>query len=404
MQTVFKTLVIAVISGAIGIGLGLVQASINNGSHQERFLGTRTTTAVVRGELSEDAELIPTIGKPKVEVVGGTDFDFGMMLHGESMSHSFTFRNVGDAPLILEMGGSTCKCTVGDLEESVLEPGEETEVKLTWKAQALTRKFGQTATILTNDSENLEVKLQVMGKIAQSFVMEPPAMELGSFSDTETIQRTFHIFTYLDDAELLKNFEWTDSKTRDLVHFDVKQVELDAAEFPDHANALVVHQVDVTIDPGLPIGPLSSRVEFETDQGEAVGHIGLPITGTVVGQLELRGGPSFDPRYNLVKIGNVDSSKGASVSVFLFIQGENHQDIVPEIESVLPAEALQVTLGTPKVSESKSIYPLRFEVPKGAPEVYYPATGGKNNGRVLIRTRGAVTTELPINVRLIVRD
>lgn len=40
------------------------------------------------------------------------------------MSHEFKFRNVGNGPLFLDMGGSTCKCTIGDLDKSVLKPGE----------------------------------------------------------------------------------------------------------------------------------------------------------------------------------------------------------------------------------------------------------------------------------------
>ncbi len=399
-----RVLIISIVSAAVGICLGYVQGSVNSGGLPERFRGARAATAITAGEISEEEALQAVSGTPRVEVVGGTDFDFGMMLHGEELSHDFLFRNVGDAPLLLEMGESSCKCTVGDLESSVLQPGEETEVKLTWKAQALTRQFGQSATIYTNDTENLEVKLQVMGEIAQSFVMEPGAIELGSVSDTETIERTFHIFTYLKGAESLSDFEWTDAQTRDLVDIHFEQVELDPSKFPDHQNAMVAHRVDFSLQPGFPIGPLSSRIQFKSDRGDAVGTLGLPVSGTVVGQLELRGGPSFDERLNLLKLGNVDSAEGISRSLYLFVQGDNHQEIIPEIESVRPSEALKVSIGEPKISAKRSIYTLQFEVPKGAPKVNYPATGGTKYGRVMIRTKGAVEKELPINIRLIVRD
>ena len=400
----FRVLILTITSGVIGVALGSLQVFVQNSGIEERFVQTRATTAVLRGELSEAESVQPVKGKPKLEVVGGTEFDFGMMMHGEEMSHTFVFKNVGDAPLVLEMGQSTCKCTVGELANSVLDPGEETNVTLTWKAQALTRTFGQSATIYTNDTDQLEIQLKVGGEIAQSFVMEPSAIELGNISDTEATSKSFHVFTYLRDAKSLSDFEWTDLRTRELVDIRVDEVDMDPAQFPDHKNAFRAHRVEFNIKPGLPLGPLSAQIQFKTDQGDRIGTLGLPITGTVVGQLELHGGPSFDPRLNLVKLGNIRSSEGSAVTVFLFIHGENHSEIVPEVLSVDPEEALKVTVGEARKSDSKTVYPIRFEVPKGAPEVYYPAMGGKNYGRVVIKTEGAASNELPINVRLIVTE
>ncbi len=72
---------------------------------------------------------------PKVEIVGGSELDFGTMKAGTERSHDFRIKNSGQAPLELAVLRSTCKCTIGSLEKSVLQPGEETAVKLTWKAE-----------------------------------------------------------------------------------------------------------------------------------------------------------------------------------------------------------------------------------------------------------------------------
>lgn len=398
MSKFFLTLLVCAV---IGAGLGFLQASYICSGIEERFLGSRVTLAEARGQVTREEILKQASGYPKVEVVGGPEYDFGMMQHGAEMSHSFVFRNVGDGPLVLEMGESTCKCTVGELETSVLSPGEETEVTLTWKAQAYLEDFAQAATIKTNDTENLEVSLRVSGKIAQSFVMEPNKLVLGTISDTEKVEKTFYVFTYLEDSKTVQDFLWTDPKTRNMVDIQVEKVPVDTEAFPQHKNAFAAHRVNVTIQPGVPLGPLSARVQFHSDQEDRVGSLELPVTGTVVGELELQGGPSFDTRLNLVDLGNIKSSEGASVTIFLFIHGDRREEIIPEIESVHPENALRVTLGEPKRTSARVLYPIVFEVPKGAPEVYYPARGKISTfGRVVLKLKGVQERELPISVRL----
>src|SRR5688500_8060497 len=72
---------------------------------------------------------------PRVAVVNGEMHDFGKMDRNAKESHAFIIRNEGDAPLKLEKGETTCKCTVSDLKGNSLAPGEETEVLLEWTAK-----------------------------------------------------------------------------------------------------------------------------------------------------------------------------------------------------------------------------------------------------------------------------
>src|SRR5262245_52451963 len=42
-------------------------------------------------------------------------YNFGTMQRGTTKSHEFVVHNIGDAPLTLANGGTTCKCTIGDV-------------------------------------------------------------------------------------------------------------------------------------------------------------------------------------------------------------------------------------------------------------------------------------------------
>ena len=78
-------------------------------------------------------------------------YEFGSMAVNEEKKHTFKIRNTGEGPLQLEVGPSTCKCTVGSLSKKNVLPGEEVNVELTWKAKEVSQNFAQSATIWTSD-------------------------------------------------------------------------------------------------------------------------------------------------------------------------------------------------------------------------------------------------------------
>ena len=65
-----------------------------------------------------------------------TVYNFGSMEQGTSLSHAFKVRNVGGSPLSIEVGATTCKCTVGGLSTREVGPDEEAEVTLSFRKGA----------------------------------------------------------------------------------------------------------------------------------------------------------------------------------------------------------------------------------------------------------------------------
>ncbi|MBM4092928.1 MAG: DUF1573 domain-containing protein, partial [Planctomycetes bacterium] len=59
---------------------------------------------------------------PRVRVDNPTH-DFGRMDPLTERSHTFVIRNIGDAPLRLEQGPTTCKCTLSGLSNRHVLPG-----------------------------------------------------------------------------------------------------------------------------------------------------------------------------------------------------------------------------------------------------------------------------------------
>ncbi len=106
----------------------------------------------------------PTGPYPKAVV--DADFNFGRMEVGEEREHVFTIRNEGEAPLLFKNDGTTCQCTVSDMEKGEtreLAPGESFDIKLTWKPIVHVEMFSKGANFATNDPDHKKIFLQLMG-------------------------------------------------------------------------------------------------------------------------------------------------------------------------------------------------------------------------------------------------
>ncbi|GIW99870.1 MAG: hypothetical protein KatS3mg111_3203 [Pirellulaceae bacterium] len=400
MLRIVATLLVAMFSGLV---LGRIQSAVVNGGYEERFRSTRASDAELKGDSQAVQLLSQATGTPKVEVVGGADYDFGVMQHGETQSKEFVFRNVGDGPLSLNMGGSTCKCTVGELDRTVLQPGEETVVKLTWTANTILPDFGQTATIITNDPTKPEVKLTVHGRVAKTFVLSPSELALGTISNSQPMTAKFYFFNYSQQPVKVQDITWSDDATRRFVDFNAQEVPLEAAQFPEHQQATSVHEIVLNIKPGLPVGPLSARVHLHTSMELPSGSIDYRVSGNVIGDVSLIGGASFDPSVNLLKLGTVDSQEGAEVTVFVSLSGAKKEALL-SVDSIVPDEALDVVVEPPKEVGDRRVFPVKFIVPKGAPPVYYPANSRGRYGKVILNIESDSPEQVVIFVRLNVRN
>lgn len=149
-----------------------------------------------------------------VAVVPVKTHSFGMLNPHTTATHSFEVRNEGDDPLALEVRQTSCKCTVGNLSDSLLAPGESTTVTMTWNTGYQADKYTQTATIITNDPLARSITLTVTGEVRAELIV-PAEFHFRGSNPAETTSADFVVFSQLwDDFELisaeseLKGFEW----------------------------------------------------------------------------------------------------------------------------------------------------------------------------------------------------
>lgn len=351
-------------------------------------------------------------GGAAVEVVGGEVYDFGVMLREAAASHEFEIRNVGTGPLLLEVAGSTCKCTVGTLKSDRLEPGESTKVLLEWTAKTLTEQFSQSATIKTNDPDQVELQLQVKGNVVDLVAIEPSNWSIGDVSGREPVTVETTIYNHSRAPLEITSAQWLseDFDARSEVTWERR--EIDPAAEPLHAAALEAYRVTAVVESGLPMGRLREtlRVRYRQqglDAGTDTPPVELTLSGRVVGALSLLGSSRlhqfFDGRQEL-ELGETTSAKPLEQKLYLIVRGPQRQNIELEVAEVEPAEALEVELGEPTERGARVLVPLYVRTKMGAPAMARSGQDDDDRGLVVIDSDHPEVAPLRLSVLFQIRE
>ena len=82
-------------------------------------------------------------------------------------SCTFTFTNVGDAPLILNQAFASCGCTVPTYTKDPVKPGEKGKIDVTYNGKGkFTGHFTKTITVRSN-AKNEIVRLTIEGTMTK---------------------------------------------------------------------------------------------------------------------------------------------------------------------------------------------------------------------------------------------
>lgn len=113
------------------------------------------TTDLVSSPLTanQSAEKVLT---PKIQM-DEESFDFGEMQQGESVTHDFVLKNIGDDNLIISSAKGSCGCTVPEWPKEPISKGEEATIKVTFNSAGKSGKQNKTVTLVTNAIPNTKV-------------------------------------------------------------------------------------------------------------------------------------------------------------------------------------------------------------------------------------------------------
>lgn len=397
--TAIIALVIA-LAGTVWLGRG-------NGDVQP------ATPVKKQADTSEDRPKISPTGPYPKAVVEKPRYNFGSMAVGQTLSHHFILKNEGEAPLEVKKGATTCKCTLSEMKENLVAPGESVKIELTWTPKSPQEHFGQTATIWTNDPENQELKLQIEGTANNLIAFTgdhagSPHWSLPTMSTTDPVSFSGKIHTkYLDDFKILD----IESSKPGLTS---KFKPLTAEELSE-ADAKSGYSIEVTANPDLfPLGGFNERLTVKTDiphdlsppgigekhdhpeihdhkhdhdhpEPEGPRNFVIQVSGNHTGPIRIvpTFGVYWNPQTMILNLGEFSAKEGKSVILSMFVEGtEQPLEIVDQ--EVAP-DFLEFELKKDDTFESKTKqrYELKFAVPAKMSPVSF---GRTNLAKVKLQT------------------
>jgi hypothetical protein len=378
---------IVLFSTIVGVGLGSALGYI------EARLPAKIVTAADKPAHASEVKLGPVAQVPE------TTFNFDRIERGTSMKHKFKIRNAGDLPLKLEVLTTTCKCTVGDLQNNEIGPGEETDVELEWTAKTPPGPFRHGATLSSNDPKQSRIELVVEGDVVESNTLMPPDLLFNTVKTNSTKEAVSYLVSNLEDEVQVTKYEFSDPEVAKQIQLNVTPLE--GNELPESARSGV--KITAAYTASKSIGPFFTWLTLETNLKNA-SKLTLPVTGNVVGDISIFH-PGWSPQQGVLRVGPVSSKEGKKLQVNVAIRGEHAQDTELEVASVDPEE-LKVSLGEPKKMGDLLVhYPLSIEIPVGTKPMVRMARPGEEadsphgDGVIVLKSTHPDTTE----VRLLVR-
>lgn len=248
---------------------------------------------------------------PRVELAG-FKHDFGLMAVGEVKRHTFTIRNAGHAPLRLEAGDTTCKCTLSKLDRGELAPGETANIELVWKPEEPAESLRQVAEIHTNDEQHARIRFTVTGRVvAVVAVLPAKAWQIGEVLDDSPteISGTIH-------SETLDKFSVTNVGTSNPL-ITAKFEPMDRSQL-DRYKARCGYIVRTIISPEIPVGPFDEKLTIETNVPGYETHQ-IDLYGERPGPLRIQG-KRWSPQERIFHLGNFSAIEGRSASLSIFLR------------------------------------------------------------------------------------
>ena len=139
------------------VGIVLI-ACQNNPDPKEDVISTDIVNNPLTASSEKTGEL-PEINFEKSEI------DFGEIIQGEKVAHTFSFTNTGNLPLVISDVSATCGCTVPTWPKEPILPGEKGEISVVFDSNGKNGSQMKQVTVLTNavpSTKVLKLKAEVI--------------------------------------------------------------------------------------------------------------------------------------------------------------------------------------------------------------------------------------------------
>ena len=343
----------------------------------------------------ENLPVVSETGPWPKPVVSEREFDFGSMVVGSKMSHTFTIRNEGEADLELLEGEATCKCTEFKLSSRLLKPGEEAELKIEWHGKFKDAKFRHGGPIYTNAPEKEELNFAVFGIVDDVAELYPATIwnvPVAAGAEDAAIEG-FIASRVFDDFEISSvkcDSPYVKISTRQVTSEYIR--DLGAS-----ANIRRAYAVTVQVTEDMPPGLLEEQLEIKLD------IMDNPFIATVrakkIGPIRILPAPGvlWTEDSNGLRLGNFSSAKGREAVLNLLTDTKGMTEPLKFVSVKAEPAYVKVDLEPSGAAANgpSGRYKMTVRIPPGIPRT---KRDRENPGKITIETNHPSGQQLHIKL------
>ncbi len=195
-------------------------------------------------------------------------FDFGTVLQGEKVDHTFVFRNSGTAPLVIDRVKSSCSCTASLLSDKEIPAGGSGSVQAVFDSTRFRGRIHKTLYLYSNDPDRPSVEFLLQGEVVVPLQATPATLNFGDVAvgaqsvQTVVLKNTSPVTLLIDNI----------SSLNDAVQVDWQEVKLAAGA-----------QVSLTIKavPQAATPNLNGKILVHTNN-PSIPEFAVPVSGSVL--------------------------------------------------------------------------------------------------------------------------
>lgn len=130
---------------------------------EEKFDNAIKVSAIIEEDFSK-LSVADLANAPQIEYDTRT-FDFGEIPEGKTVENVFKITNKGKRDLIIRNVTASCDCTAGIPASNTIQPGENTEMKVTFDSHGKVGMQNKIITVISNDPNHTTTILRVTGTV-----------------------------------------------------------------------------------------------------------------------------------------------------------------------------------------------------------------------------------------------
>ncbi len=225
------------------------------------------TPMAVFAQDETDAQPVEKTHGPRL-VCDEPTYNFGDRDSGQNVEHTFVLRNEGDYDLEITKVRPACGCTVANLSNKTIHPGEEARIQTKLSLRGRKGRQRKSITVESNDPDHPRFLLYLDGVVSQELQATPSQVIFGRVNKHSDSTKTITIAAH-GKPFVVSRVEATDKQF---------SAELETIETGKQ------YKIHVRLNPPMQTGRHRGHIRVSSENPDQP-DMNIPVSATVVGPL-----------------------------------------------------------------------------------------------------------------------